>query len=131
MRGRFGAILIVAAILAPSGGSAMTPPRAVTIGHCTITGGESLPAGSGGNEALCAAIERAVAARAPTARYTVQVKVLPRSRLSAVLVVNGRTLPEQKFAVMDRELNSTSIERFADSLADQVAEAARAGAGTN
>jgi hypothetical protein len=48
-----------------------------------------------------------------------------------VLVVNGRTLPEQKFAVMDRELNSTSIERFADSLADQVAEAARAGAGTN
>jgi hypothetical protein len=108
----------------------MSPPKAVTIGHCTITGGENLPPGSGGNAALCSAIERAVAARAPTAGYSVQVKVLPRSRLSAVLVVNGRTLPEQKFAVMDRELDSTSIKRFADSLADQAAEAAKLGAGT-
>jgi hypothetical protein len=38
-------------------------------------------------------------------------------------VVNGRTLPEQKFAVMDRDLNPASIQRFAQSLATEVAKA--------
>jgi hypothetical protein len=125
MRGKFAALLVLAAALAPSGGLAMSPPRAVTVGHCTIIGGENLPAAVGGNEALCAAIERAIASRAPTVRYSAQVEVLPRSRLSATLVVNGRTLPEQKFAVMDRELNPASIQLFADSLAEQLVEAAK------
>lgn len=109
----------------------MGPSEPVTIGHCTIIGGEILPAATGGDQGLCSAIERAIASRAPTARYTVQVKVLPRSRLSATLVVNGRTLPEQKFAVMDRDLNSASIQHFADSLADQVAQAAKPRAGSS
>lgn len=103
----------------------MSPLKAVTVGRCTVIGGENLPAAVGGNEALCTAIERAIASRAPTAHYSAQIKVLPRSRLSATLVVNGRTLPEQKFAVMDRELNPASIQLFADSLAEQLVEAAK------
>lgn len=47
------------------------------------------------------------------------------SRLSAVLIVNGRTLPDQNFAVMDRELSPDSIRRFAQALALEVAKAAK------
>jgi hypothetical protein len=40
-------------------------------------------------------------------------------------MVNGRKLPEQNFAVMDRDLNPGSIRRFAESLAREVAKAAK------
>ena len=50
---------------------------------------------------------------------------MPRSRLSAVLVVNGRTLPAQNFAVMDSGLDMASIRRFAAALAGEVAKAAK------
>jgi len=105
----------------------MKPSNPVTVGHCTITGEQYLPAAVGGSVGLCAILEKAIAARAPSARYTAQLKVLPRSRLSAVLVVNGRTLPEQNFAVMDRELSETTIQRFADTLAGLVSDAAGSG----
>lgn len=42
-----------------------------------------------------------------------------------MLVVNGRTLPDQNFAVMDRELNQDSIRRFAGALATEVAKIAK------
>jgi hypothetical protein len=58
-------------------------------------------------------------------RFTADVKVVSSSMLAANLVVNGRALPEQKFAVMDRELGQSSINRFASSLAAEVAKAAR------
>jgi hypothetical protein len=125
MRGRLAALLIVAATLESTGAFAMRPPTAVTLGHCTIIGEANLPVSAGGSAGLCAVVERAIAARAPSARYTAEVKVLPRSRLSAVLVVDGRTLPEQNFAVMDGQLTPASIQRFADTLADQVFDAAR------
>jgi hypothetical protein len=91
---------------------------------CHVLGGEKLLKGRVDANAICAEVERAVAAAAPNARYTAQVKVLPRSQLSASLVVNGRSLPEQHFAVMDAELNLGSIKRFAQSLAAEVAKAA-------
>jgi len=50
---------------------------------------------------------------------------MPRARLSAALVVNGRTLPEQNFAVMDSGLDAGAIRRFAQSLAQAVAKAAK------
>ena len=102
----------------------MRPPNAVTVGHCTITGEEHLPASVGGAAGLCAIMDRAITARVPSVRYSAQVKVLPRSRLSAVLVVDGHALPEQRFAVMDRELNAASVQRFADALAEQASDAA-------
>jgi hypothetical protein len=68
-------------------------------------------------------IERAIASAAPKARYTVEVRVLPRSQLAASLVVDGHALPEQHFAVMDGELKPSSIRRFAEALGNEVANA--------
>jgi hypothetical protein len=42
--------------------------------------------------------------------------------LAATVTVDGRTLPEQKFASMDRGLDVHSFEWFAHSLAEQVAK---------
>ena len=92
--------------------------------RCHVVAGEKL-AGSGGTSAICAAVEKAIAAKAPNANYSAQVRVLSPSRLSALLIVDGHTLPEQKFAVMDRDLNPGSIQRFAESLAAEVAKAAK------
>jgi len=101
----------------------MTSPASANA-RCAVVGGDKLPAESGGADALCAAIRNALAKEAPNARVTVEVRVLTPSTLATMLVVEGRALPEQKFAVMDRNLNPRSIERFAQSIATKVAEAA-------
>src|SRR6184192_2609877 len=75
------------------------------LGRCSVVSGEKLPAGLGGGPGICEAVERAIATAAPGARYSAEVRVLSSTRLAAILVVNGRALPEQKFAVMDSELN--------------------------
>lgn len=93
--------------------------------RCEVTNGAKLPAASGGSEALCREIERAITAAAPTTSYSARIVVLTASRLSAVLVVNDHALPEQNFAVMDRELDPGSIRRFAQALAGEVAKAAK------
>ena len=93
--------------------------------HCQVIGGEKLPAASGDSKAVCAEIERAVAELAPRAHYSAKVTVLSKSRLTATLVVNGWTLPEQKFAIMDSDLNAEAIQRFARALATEVAKAAK------
>ena len=90
---------------------------------CHVIGGEKLPATSGGADALCKAIERAVMRRAPGMAVRAAVRVLSSSMLAATMSVDGRTLPEQKFATMDRELGGDSFERFAGALAEQVAQA--------
>ena len=126
MRGRVaGFILLVGAALAPACGAPVKAPGGQPGGRCVVDSAAKLPAASGGADAICREIERAVAVNAPTARYSVNVQVVSSSRLSAVLVVNGRTLPEQNFAVMDRELNPGAIRRFAESLAGEVAKAAK------
>ena len=95
------------------------------IRRCHVVGGEKLPAASGGSVAVCTEIERAVAAAAPGTPYTAEVRVVSKSRLAASLVVKGRALPEQKFAIMDSDLNAGAIQRFARSLAAEVAKAAK------
>ena len=95
-------------------------------GRCQVVGGAKLPASSGGSAALCAEIERAVAAAAGTAHFRIEVKVLSKSRLAAELIVNGRSLPEQHFAIMDSDLDAGAIQRFAASLASLVAEETKA-----
>lgn len=113
----------VAAGLAVVGASA-TPARSNMGSNCRVVGGEKLPDGAGGTIGICRAIEHAIAAQAPNATYSAEVHVVSRSRLTATLVVNGRTLPLQNFAVMDRGLSESSIEHFASGLAAQVAKAA-------
>ncbi len=114
-------LLVVAASLS-GGACAMASPSGQSP-PCRIVDGDKLPEGSGGAAALCSAIERAAAAKAPGVAYTVEVKVLSPSRLAATLTSDGRKLPEQNFATMDRELNGVSFERFAAALADRLAKA--------
>jgi hypothetical protein len=123
MWSRFG-ILVLAALAGahPVAGQAMSTHEER---NCRVTGAEKLPAASGGAGALCAAIEAAVDQHAPKVRYDVEVKVLSRSRLAATILVDDRRLPEQKFAVTDRDLNSESIKRFAAALALEVTRASR------
>lgn len=120
MRSSLAAFIIVLAAAASA--PAM---NATAQGHCRVVGGAKLPA-SANAEAICAAIERAVTERAPNVRFSAEVKVVKPSMLATSLVVNGKTLPEQKFAVMDRELGAASIKRFAESIAMEVAKAAKA-----
>ena len=105
-----------------SGGAcAMESPNG-HVASCQVVDGDKLPAESGGQAALCDAIQRAVMSKAPNAKFTVEVKVLSSSRLAATLTSEGRTLPDQKFASMDRELTRSSFERFAAAIADQIAQ---------
>ena len=121
-------ILAVSLFLAATSAGArpVNSPAATPTGHCRLTGGEKLPAQSGGAAAICAAIEKAVAVAAPNAKYKIDVTVVRPWMLSATPVVNGRTLPAQKFAVNDAPLDAGAIGRFARSLAATVAKAARA-----
>ena len=110
---------------ATSSACAMNAPPDKTVG-CSVVGGEKLPAETGGADALCKAIAAAIADQAPGLEYSVEVHVLPQSRLSAsVRLQDGRKLADQKFASMDRPLSSSSFERFAAAIATEVAKAGR------
>lgn len=92
---------------------------------CRVIGGENLPAESGGAQAFCAALERAAAAQVPGERFAVSLRVKGPTTLSATLTTaDGRTLPEKTFSISDRGLTKGSLERFADSLAGEMARAA-------
>lgn len=126
MRGRIGLLVILAAAaVVPCVGEPMTGAKQPRPGNCQVVNGENLPTASGGSRAICDEVERAIASRTPAVHYSAEVRVLSSSRLATTLVVNGRTLPEQKFAIMDSELSQAAIERFAQSLASEVAKAAR------
>ena len=120
MRSTLAAFIILAAA---ASAPAMSAPAE---GRCRVVDAAQLPASTGGADAICAAIGQAVAERAPNVHFTAEVRVVKPSMLATTLVVNGRTLPEQKFAIMDRELSPASIKRFADSIAMEVAKAAKA-----
>jgi hypothetical protein len=99
--------------------SSSEPPR------CRVVGGDKLPAGAGGEQAVCAAIEGAVAAEAPGSAANIEVRVISASSLAATIrTADGRTLPEQRMATMDRSLTESSIQRFARAIAAEVAKAA-------
>jgi hypothetical protein len=96
-----------------------TPEQAQ--GPCRVTGAEKLPPEAGGAGAICAAVERAVAAQAPKVRYSVEVRVLSPTAHAANQEAGGRKLPELRFSVSDRELNPRAIGHFADSVAAALA----------
>jgi len=111
-------MLFFAAVAASSGACAMNSPAP---GQCRIIDGEKLPA-IVGKDTICAEIARAMAKLAPAAHYSVDVRVLTASRLSAIMVVNGRTLPDHNVAVSDGNLRIGPIRRFAESLASEAAK---------
>ena len=114
-------VLIVLVASLGGGACAMDTPS-IQRPACRVVDGDKLPAQSGGADALCTAIQRAAAAKAPGVAFTVDVKVLSRSRLAATVTSEGQKLPEKNFATMDRDLTVDSFERFAAALADQLAQ---------
>ena len=121
MRGRIASfILLLAVAMSPTVAPAMNERPA-----CRVVAGEKYLDASVRSSVVCTAIERAIAAAAPNVRYTAEVRALSPTRLAAVLTVNGKRLPEHKFAVMDRGLGPDSVERFARALAADVAGAAK------
>ena len=93
--------------------------------ECRVVGGGKLPASAGGPDSICAAITRAAAA-APATRFSVEVRVLGQSALAATLTTaDGKVLPEQKYAISDRSLNTDSFDFFARSLVEVVRASGR------
>lgn len=117
-------MLVATAVALPAWGSAMTVSGRDGAGACHVNGGDKLPSAVG-SDSLCAAVTRAIAAQAPNARFAVEVTVVNPAMLRATLTVDGHMLPAQSFAVMDRNLDSASIDRFANAVAAAVAQAAR------
>jgi hypothetical protein len=105
----------------------MSAPQGKASGPCHVVGAEKLPPESGGSAAICSAIEQAVSVRTAKTNYSAEVRVLSKSSLAVNVEVGGRKLEEQHFAVMDRNLNPGSIKRFAESLAEMIARAAKKG----
>ena len=115
-------ILLVGAMLIAGSCNAMSSPSN-SQGRCQIVDGSKLPASSGGSDALCAAIARAVAAGSPGVDYVAKVRVISPSRLAANVTYRDEALPEVQFAIMDREIGPNSFDRFAAAIAAEIAKA--------
>ena len=124
MFAKFGYIIATLMVASSTGSAcAMNSPSPPQV-ECRVIGGDKLPAETGGPDALCAAIARAAAIEAPTSRFSVEVRVLGSASLAATLrTADGTTLPEQRFAISDRNLTKGSLDRFAKALAGAVARA--------
>ena len=120
---RFAATMLAAAAVA-----AAMNARAMTAASpgdfkCTVVDGQKLPAEAGSSDAFCSALRAAIVKEAPNSQVTVEVRVLTPFMLAATVVVDGKKLSEEKFAVMDRNLNPRSMGHFAQSIASKVAQA--------
>ena len=119
------AVIVAMAITLISGSACGMTTAKNEAGSCRVVGGGKLPAESGGPSALCAAVKRAAAAKAPRASYQVEVRVLSPSRLAATVKTgDGRVLPELNHAISDSNLTRKSFERFADAIAAELAKTA-------
>ena len=117
MRGRIAHFAVLASAFVAAGcTSTMTSAAKAPQGTCRIAQGSKLPADLNG--ALCKEVERAVAEAIPGTPFSVDVTAMSSSRLAAEMTVNGRALPKQNFAVMDNQIDRSSIRRFAQSLSE-------------
>lgn len=128
MRERLVTIAIAAAIGCVSGSACAMGSTENLSSGCRVVNGDKLPPESGGADALCKAIAEAAAQTAPGVNYSVDINVLPKDRLSAmVTLADGRKLPELGIASMDKPLTAGSFKRFANSIARELAKAGAAG----
>ena len=128
MRERMVMTAIAAAIGCVSGSACAMSSTENFSPACRVVNGDKLSAESGGADALCQAIATAAAETAPGVSYSVEINVLPRDRLSAlVTLADGRKLPELGIASMDKPLTERSFKRFADSIALALAKAGATG----
>ena len=84
MRQRLVMILVAAALGCVSGSACAMSSTENPSSGCRVVNGDKLPAESGGADALCRAIAAATAEAAPGVGYSIEITVLPRSRLSAI-----------------------------------------------
>ena len=123
MRGKLCSAVAALALAASAQAACAMSAPSTSAAECRVTGGDKLPADSGGADALCAAIKKAVAAKIPGVGFTAEVKIVSDWKMGATITTaDGRRLPEQRHVVMDAKLNRTSFERFANVLAAKVAE---------
>jgi hypothetical protein len=115
--------MLVGAVLASGDIATMTAAAKAPGGSCRVVAGSKLSADM--NKALCVEVTRAIAEAIPGTRFDAEVKVVSSSRLAAKLVVDGKALPQQNFAVMDNRLELDSIRRFARSLGELARGASR------
>jgi hypothetical protein len=124
MRGAIATFVLFILGSASTGATTMTHARNARA-ECRVVAGEKYLKAPINTDLICAEIKRAVADKAPGARVETAVRVISSSRLAAVLVVNGRALPEHKFAIMDSDLSPEAVQRFARSLATAAADAVK------
>lgn len=121
-----GHACLAAALLAGASSACAVTAPGQPIARCQVVEGDKLPAASGGIDALCAAIDRAAAARGVEQGFSVKVRVGPRSMLAAVVTLaDGSTLPAVNMAEMDREVTRSTLDRFGDAVADHIKGTAR------
>jgi hypothetical protein len=129
VRGRLAILSVLSGMVWSSALSAGVPSMSGSEGdrngHCQVTGSDKLATSSAGFNTICDEVERAIAANAPGVRYSAEIKIISASRLAAGLIVNGQKLPVQNFAVMDGNLSTASIKRFATALAVAVLKASK------
>ena len=123
MWGRIAALFMLVSAT-PTGLLSMKMRAGVSNDRCVVTGSEKLRPESVAS-AICSEVEAAIDAEAPKVRYSADIRVLSPTRLAATLIVNGRTLPVQNFAVMDGQLSNASVKRFATALGVAVAKATK------
>ena len=105
-----------------AGACAVSAPA--TAARCEVVSGEKLLVSAGGAPALCAAVDRAIAARGLVQRFTVRVRVEPRSIFAAdITLADGRRLPTVNMAEMDRPLTSATLDYLGKTIVDHVANA--------
>ena len=117
MRGKFTQFAALAGAFVAAGCAAtMTSAAKAPQGICRIAPGSKLSADLNG--ALCQEVKRAMAEAIPGTPFSVEVTAISPSRLAAEMTVNGKSLPQQNFAVMDNRIDRNSIRRFAQSLGE-------------
>lgn len=84
---------------------------------CHVTGAEKLPAESGGEAALCAAIKKALVEQKVAGSLSIEVTVRSPRLLAATVTRDGKRLPEMTMDVFDTAITKTIIDRFARSVA--------------
>lgn len=116
--------LIVASSFALGGGSACAMSKDQSaVPECIVTGGEKLPAATGGAAGICAAVNEALNTLPAGQSVRVQIQVKSHSWLVARIERDGALLPEQNMAVADSKLTKGSVERFARAIAQAVSTA--------
>lgn len=125
MRANITAAALAIALASIAGSACAMNARSDGLDRCRVIDAEKLPGESGGSEALCTAIAQAAQSAGLANGFAVEVRVLSPSMLVAVVITpSGRRLPEQRLVTADRELRTSSFERFARTLV-QLAQAER------